>query len=219
MTDHPRSRGVYCGGVRPIDRQAGSSPLARGLRDSRRRFRGRPGIIPARAGFTSWADYVLTWEGGSSPLARGLPRPTQNETQNTRIIPARAGFTPRSRSAPARAKDHPRSRGVYCSAPGPSTTPSGSSPLARGLLPAGVQGPCGRRIIPARAGFTRDAHRGAHAGADHPRSRGVYRRDLRPRAPGGGSSPLARGLPSCALWLLRRRGIIPARAGFTPPGP
>ena len=50
--DHPRSRGVYpmlypC--TRPFP---GSSPLARGLRDSERGHSAPRGIIPARAGFT-----------------------------------------------------------------------------------------------------------------------------------------------------------------------
>ena len=53
------------------------------------------------------------------------------------------------------------------------------------------------------------------AAADHPRSRGVYRRSAQRQAMPCGSSPLARGL------LLNRKGIqpctriIPARAGFT----
>ena len=71
----------------------------------------------------------------------------------------------------------------------------GSSPLARGLLPAGTD--FGATV------------------KDHPRSRGVYATTN--EAGGGvhGSSPLARGLqliPACELALVR---IIPARAGFT----
>ena len=73
--------------------------------------------------------------------------------------------------------DHPRSRGVYpekmdrmrCgrgSSPlargllpafSLPNSPSGSSPLARGLLAGPGDGPGYRGIIPARAGFTRDA--------------------------------------------------------------
>ena len=90
--DHPRSRGVYPrprGGVVTAD---GSSPLARGLRDVSTAFRSGPGIIPARAGFTSSTSRprrCLTDHPrsrgvygaampfkqasfGSSPLARGL---------------------------------------------------------------------------------------------------------------------------------------------------
>ena len=90
--DHPRSRGVYSGKVRRPPRRRGSSPLARGLPAQPPRASGRPGIIPARAGFTpSWADCPAPVSdhprsrgvypaatgsdvppGGSSPLARGL---------------------------------------------------------------------------------------------------------------------------------------------------
>ena len=91
----------------------------------------------------------------------------------------------------------------------------GSSPLARGLL-RGYLGHAGyRRIIPARAGFTRGSRSPGSSTRDHPRSRGVYDsaswviRCMR------GSSPLARGLPAAAYWLLAQARIIPARAGFT----
>ena len=215
--DHPRSRGVYgrrscrgCSGP-------GSSPLARGLRGSPRHRPHAEGIIPARAGFTSWSpartasrpDHPRSRgvyasrpvgcfsSGGSSPLARGLRLEGPLPARALGIIPARAGFTPpRSLTAP-RAQDHPRSRGVYWGGqPSPWTTP-GSSPLARGLQEDREGAQPQEGIIPARAGFTwRRATRGRGA-TDHPRSRGVYRR-----------SASARKTPS---W------IIPARAGFTPP--
>ena len=74
----------------------------------------------------------------------------------------------------------------------------------------------GRRIIPARAGFTPAPSPPTTACADHPRSRGVYGARAAARTRLDGSSPLARGLP----WTARQRavlaGIIPARAGFTP---
>ena len=93
--------------------------------------------------------------------------------------------------------------------------PSGSSPLARGLLNGWHHDRGQHRIIPARAGFTRSAGSTATTRPDHPRSRGVYGREDRrppprrldhPRSrgvylgagpldtPAGGSSPLARGL-------------------------
>ena len=50
--DHPRSRGVYTD-LRGLEGSpGGSSPLARGLRVSRRVRPAELGIIPARAGFT-----------------------------------------------------------------------------------------------------------------------------------------------------------------------
>ena len=172
-------------------------------------------IIPARAGFTSRGGEAPTAAtdhprsrgvyipmspcrdggGGSSPLARGL-RPERRIRQSSdRIIPARAGFTspavPRSGSA----RDHPRSRGVYASSATVGCFLTGSSPLARGLRRS--RPPLGLRpgIIPARAGFTARRLRGREAGADHPRSRGVYGPSRNSCHAQFGSSPLARGLP------------------------
>ena len=70
-------------------------------------------------------------------------------------------------------------------------------------------------IIPARAGFTLAAEAGGGLRTDHPRSRGVYA-PVR-SWPGAlcGSSPLARGLHATGRYRDNRRGIIPARAGFT----
>ena len=93
LWDHPRSRGVYCAPLLGISKRSGSSPLARGLPVRPLEAVTGQGIIPARAGFTSWrpggrrrgADHPrsrgvyimfrLVFEiiKGSSPLARGLP--------------------------------------------------------------------------------------------------------------------------------------------------
>ena len=91
----------------------------------------------------------------------------------------------------------------------------GSSPLARGLptLVDCLDGP--ERIIPARAGFTGRRGRGRVPTLDHPRSRGVYLQVIPQQAMTPGSSPLARGLPPRGGEGRARRGIIPARAGFT----
>ena len=90
--DHPRSRGVYAARTRPHSRRTGSSPLARGLLARGPQGAFGPGIIPARAGFTSPAQGPGCAQGdhprsrgvypshcpavaailGSSPLARGL---------------------------------------------------------------------------------------------------------------------------------------------------
>ena len=192
--DHPRSRGVYTPSSGPPSPPSGSSPLARGLR---RGGAGRPGgrrIIPARAGFTccraapgcTASDHprsrgVYTkgsscriTDAGSSPLARGLQLGRCRAAPGRRIIPARAGFTGRSRRTAAKRVDHPRSRGVYTPSSGPPSPPSGSSPLARGLRRGGAGRPGGRRIIPARAGFTCCRAAPGCTASDHPRSRGVY---------------------------------------------
>ena len=111
--DHPRSRGVYDRRVGGPKDDAGSSPLARGLRAKRTRNTAAGRIIPARAGFTTVPPGTLTgirdhprsrgvynshWcinrvAHGSSPLARGLPVPRVGSWLLWGIIPARAGFT------------------------------------------------------------------------------------------------------------------------------
>ena len=192
-------------------------------------------IIPARAGFTrrgvrhstAWTDHPRSRgvyfpdeefrvEGqGSSPLARGLPRERHAHFAIIRIIPARAGFTETGLSSRARFRDHPRSRGVYHQLAFLSIASGGSSPLARGLLKVISDHIYGRRIIPARAGFTQYLTPADHLDQDHPRSRGVYTiADLVIEATEG-SSPLARGLPKRNRELTNEYRIIPARAGFT----
>ena len=192
--DHPRSRGVYESSEISSQKRWGSSPLARGLLRLSGDDAGDVGIIPARAGFTFWpcastcpaADHPRsrgvypssTASGasrtGSSPLARGLRASRLRGLIVGRIIPARAGFTgPHGRSCRRRG-DHPRSRGVYLDKRLTSSCTEGSSPLARGLLPAPAP-PTGRPgIIPARAGFTLRRRGLPLLGRDHPRSRGVY---------------------------------------------
>ena len=131
--DHPRSRGVYLlGRLCPL-RMRGSSPLARGLRRCQPVAQRFPGIIPARAGFTSPCDaeYMFCrdhprsrgvyWRvprsagigSGSSPLARGLQISDEDLGHEPGIIPARAGFTSSCGGSRVPSPDHPRSRGVY----------------------------------------------------------------------------------------------------------
>ena len=253
--DHPRSRGVYVSDALAAASRWGSSPLARGLHQSRSRRGRRLGIIPARAGFTGsfgscgslgsdhprsrgvygWPTGMGMAVPGSSPLARGLPVVAVGEQARRGIIPARAGFTWRGTRRPAGTGDHPRSRGVYKPCPPTTTTSKGSSPLARGLLlpvldstvgggssplarglPRGEGGGrCSVGIIPARAGFTLPGRILRFTPVDHPRSRGVYAlSNPRPSSPSG-SSPLARGLQDTCHTTHKLTRIIPARAGFT----
>ena len=214
--DHPRSRGVYLMGMTQPPRT--------------------PWIIPARAGFTAgrpWssggaADHPRsrgvysaprTWTVvaiGSSPLARGLRLLGRVGERLPRIIPARAGFTRRGRVQPGSRTDHPRSRGVYQRGYAGDLLLTGSSPLARGLRLLGRVGERLPRIIPARAGFTRRGRVQPGSRTDHPRSRGVYDLDQQGNLTNRGSSPLARGLRGGDRAARAGRRIIPARAGFTP---
>ena len=156
---------------------------------------------------------------GSSPLARGLHVVLRGRGIIGRIIPARAGFTTVLRTELSRSTDHPRSRGVYVGQAAVAHLAEGSSPLARGLRWTGWS--CCRRcrIIPARAGFTRCRHRRSSRSPDHPRSRGVYETPAIRAFDRTGSSPLARGLLVGDSGPIAPRGIIPARAGFTPCSP
>ena len=135
---------------------------------------GAGGIIPARAGFTQttwigprrltdhprsrgvYAEALVaeTAARGSSPLARGLQTIGDGTRAALRIIPARAGFTGATLIGAYLHEDHPRSRGVYITLSLRVSSVSGSSPLARGLLPPKAPVLGALRIIPARAGFT-----------------------------------------------------------------
>ena len=152
---------------------------------------------------------------GSSPLARGLRPVRVRQVDRPGIIPARAGFTSFSSTMTRMRRDHPRSRGVYHITYGNTASPSGSSPLARGLRAARLAALAEGGIIPARAGFTTTGPRSWRRWTDHPRSRGVYSWAALSSAALSGSSPLARGLPRRRPRRARAPGIIPARAGFT----
>ena len=235
LLDHPRSRGVYASQPNPPPVPIGSSPLARGLLTRRLMDVHARRIIPARAGFTTPGRGARSTSrdhprsrgvyatmrtraflgSGSSPLARGLLRRWRPRGPRSRIIPARAGFTRGLGSCCPRRSDHPRSRGVYTAALAAIPSYGGSSPLARGLLRTTRVRVRHRRIIPARAGFTRGEAQPRRLPRDHPRSRGVYDGDAKREALDAGSSPLARGLLGQVQGCQGLLRIIPARAGFT----
>ena len=172
--DHPRSRGVYAPPGKESTWDAGSSPLARGLRPiPRRRIPAIPDH-PRSRGVYEMIVINKRINRGSSPLARGLHSDRVAHPGASRIIPARAGFTSARGTRQSRLRDHPRSRGVYIPAATARAPPTGSSPLARGLREPDARKRFGRRIIPARAGFTSCPWRTSATVSDHPRSRGVY---------------------------------------------
>ena len=174
-------------------------------------------IIPARAGFTH-SGPASTSGAEDHPRSRGVYRSTlMVGCVKCWIIPARAGFTHPSRSPLMRRTDHPRSRGVYPSPRPKRRSGRGSSPLARGLRLGGLDRLGHERIIPARAGFTRQREDRLNLVQDHPRSRGVYYMAVRISPSRAGSSPLARGLRAQRPPVGDDDGIIPARAGFTHP--
>ena len=215
---YPRSRGVYAAVLRALSWAVGSSPLARGLPPTHPEGTEMDGIIPARAGFTP-ASRSGQSHHRNHPRSRGVyGLPHSRQAMGPESSPLARGLRRREAQYARESADHPCSRGVYYSPPTLTRDRYGSSPLARGLRMVGgahLQAP---GIIPARAGFTAPGPLGAVRSGDHPRSRGVYS-STPPRAQcGPGSSPLARGLRPCARRCRGPAGIIPARAGFTPPG-
>ena len=234
VRDHPRSRGVYTNPDIDDAELEGSSPLARGLREGLTAGIVVVGIIPARAGFTIRKEN-RNEHHRDHPRSRGVYCGCRYlRVVTPRIIPARAGFTHPPGRGPHCHPDHPRSRGVYTTASVHLRVYAGSSPLARGLRSTTPGGGPERRIIPARAGFTRRGTSAPPGRADHPRSRGVYLlvhlrvergagssplarglHTLSRLAVSAGSSPLARGLHADGGHVPGRDRIIPARAGFT----
>ena len=172
--DHPRTRGVYERCTPAISATSGSSPHTRGLLGALDQQAQGPRIIPAHAGFTPWtpppsragSDHPRTrgvyavaatawgWGTGSSPHTRGLPQDPARQ-QAGRL-------------------DHPRTRGVYSWPRHTGRGRRGSSPHTRGLPAAMTLAGAYWGIIPAHAGFTPGHVTRAGAGADHPRTRGVY---------------------------------------------
>ena len=146
---------------------------------------------------------------GSSPLVRGQPACPVTSSAILRIIPARAGPTEGRWCLFAATTDHPRSCGANVALPGGEVVGRGSSPLVRGQLPIIARQDRRVRIIPARAGPTRQGHRAQEHAADHPRSCGANRAVSRSMTPGSGSSPLVRG-------QLRRRPGAQHGAGSSP---
>ena len=134
-------------------------------------------------------------------LLRSRVRQTEASTQPTsrlmrsRWAPVQAPRTHGPVTPPQAHRPFSRSRGVYCRV----------LRLDDQVL----------RIIPARAGFTRLAWHTCRVVPDHPRSRGVYESSTSELTQDGGSSPLARGLPSNLISCQPLQRIIPARAGFT----
>ena len=229
VTDHPRSCGANSYFFQSTKADSGSSPLVRGQLHGLVGVVAHGRIIPARAGPTSTRGVPSTstsdhprscganWTAaesngfpvGSSPLVRGQRNPQLGLHAGGRIIPARAGPTnidPKEHPAPT---DHPRSCGANVALPGGEVVGRGSSPLVRGQLPIIARQDRRVRIIPARAGPTRQGHRAQEHAADHPRSCGANRAVSRSMTPGSGSSPLVRG-------QLRRRPGAQHGAGSSP---
>ena len=153
---------------------------------------------------------------GSSPRARGTPYCVAIRMVVDRFIPACAGNTTRPACPPTPRSVHPRVRGEHITGADASLNPNGSSPRARGTQNAPGRGELHDRFIPACAGNTWWSRRSRRAEPVHPRVRGEHYLSMPSSARTPGSSPRARGTPSCATCNCRSRRFIPACAGNTP---
>ena len=192
---HPRSRGEHDAQSHGDIIESGSSPLARGTRQSGAGKLTRRGLIPARAGNTgrvavtggvrrahprSRGEHRLSAHlyfdlPGSSPLARGTHVLVHEGRGRVGLIPARAGNMEEPPPTPPVKWAHPRSRGEHRSHQNRGCRPTGSSPLARGTPFCPVLGEVFPGLIPARAGNTWLLARVLAACRAHPRSRGEHR--------------------------------------------
>ena len=233
--DHPRMRGEHSSIVNSTYSGMGSSPHARGTPVLAWRESRDAGIIPACAGNTVDVQALIgnVWDHprmrgehrpyhprlhqfrGSSPHARGTRCACHDRQDGQGIIPACAGNTPRPIVRRWWYQDHPRMRGEHSSRTPAFALKSGSSPHARGTLPAEKLRIFTLGIIPACAGNTcSDSWRRANR-RDHPRMRGEHSSSLPGSEPKSGSSPHARGTRHHPGGRVAHRGIIPACAGNT----
>ena len=210
---HPRSRGENARWNTCTWLGVGSSPLARGKPSTQSGPTWRRGLIPARAGKTvrrrrtarlrrahprSRGENLALTEAddarvGSSPLARGKRVGHDTARAADGLIPARAGKTGIAPSRNGAGAAHPRSRGENAKSHTGLAASRGSSPLARGKLNRRDWTRIRFRLIPARAGKTKQRWGWTRSLAAHPRSRGENEERLVASPRLTGSSPLARG--------------------------
>ena len=152
---------------------------------------------------------------GSSPRGRGKPGRQLAGLARQRLIPARAGKTNPARPHRTAGRAHPRAGGENRFAGYIKRTAKGSSPRGRGKHAQELGRSRAPRLIPARAGKTRELSPTPPAARAHPRAGGenltmTFRLDRL-----GGSSPRGRGKRCVHDVQLRRPRLIPARAGKT----
>ena len=213
--DHPRVCGEHETTKESFSSIAGSSPRVRGTLCDRVHHGKRFGIIPACAGNTTLAMWILSWNGdhprvcgehavrhhvtvtvgGSSPRVRGTPSERIGWIFWMRIIPACAGNT--------------------CAGGLGGVGEEGSSPRVRGTRVEVTSADGCAGIIPACAGNTWCPAQPRTRPRDHPRVCGEHRAGLAHRLHEAGSSPRVRGTRDGRWRLDRGTGIIPACAGNT----
>ena len=173
-TAHPRACGENHRRSARNGVAGGSSPRVRGKQTAEVAQGFDDGLIPARAGKTTWVWHrvcagrahpracgenfrdigINTGKGGSSPRVRGKRARRLSVGLAGGLIPARAGKTRADAPAGPGAPAHPRACGENALAVDPCLRDAGSSPRVRGKRAAHTRRMDPRRLIPARAGKT-----------------------------------------------------------------
>ena len=234
---HPRACGENNGMGEGVVGCFGSSPRVRGKPIEQQFLRARVGLIPARAGKTpsttspkkarpahprACGENIKTTappaiEAGSSPRVRGKLPTLFPQGPRRGLIPARAGKTTGAPGRPASCPAHPRACGENLNPARFGKVLAGSSPRVRGKLGTHQTWGSSDGLIPARAGKT-SARSGTRATRRaHPRACGENKLHAEVANILLGSSPRVRGKPRLLDPADRPPGIIPARAGKTPP--
>ena len=160
-------------------------------------------------------------------IPRTSPHGSHRNLVNTSSIrnhtlKARPLLTPNSPPSPSDrsfpdSTDHPHSCGEYAPVVTRIDAAVGSSPPSRGIYAPCRGGFPRRGTIPALAGNTWGRRPRTRRAADHPRSRGEYKKLNPPGWLLPGSSPLSRGILFSPQTFGNRLRIIPALAGNTLP--
>ena len=172
---------------------SGSSPRARGTRDTGEGGLQDARFIPACAANAIPVEMFCEEEIGSSPRARGTRATVCRRRVSGRFIPACAGNARYRLRGQTKCPVHPRVRGERGISHVGGKKRIGSSPRARGTQAMRNQAVLLSRFIPACAGNARE---------QIPGSRWL-----------AGSSPRARGTLLEAEFLPHSRRFIPACAG------
>ena len=232
---HPRAGGENRDCGRERRGSAGSSPRGRGKPRCIEIYLGQHGLIPARAGKTSWTSPTssLPWAHpraggenellgahralafGSSPRGRGKRTTLNADRSHVGLIPARAGKTEPSSSSPTRWRAHPRAGGENPTVASPEPREAGSSPRGRGKHALTTDRTKWAGLIPARAGKTPHGPTSGRYSGAHPRAGGENGPPDRGGPSPAGSSPRGRGKRQGLGVRRANGGLIPARAGKT----
>ena len=138
-----------------------------------------------------------------------------DDPHRARLIPARAGKTIGRLAPSSLTQAHPRAGGENERRRSRRRGRPGSSPRGRGKRIADLVEVIAERLIPARAGKTKNARRPCQGRWAHPRAGGENQERTAPMPGPMGSSPRGRGKRPSTKKDPRPYGLIPARAGKT----